>query len=257
MSSTLSCPLAGEHNRQKLSLQHKSCDGKLSTFSKQFPCLSFSYSLIITGDQGHLYQQGYELTILNYLNNFLSNYPGPSISSHRCLIITSTNTWNTNEHTQTNYYHDHPLPSSTYTKSKILLHAQHELLWIEYETISDFRPTRLNTHFMTDRLSPRTHFNSVTILSDFRMARIWKELVGGLSGLAAIAEWPAVMEHEWASLPICVPWSWQTDLLLPHWICAVVVSLETKLVPLSLSRWKSAGSVVTRHLSWMAAASSK
>jgi len=65
MSSTLSCPLAGEHNRQKLSLQHKSCDGKLSTFSKQFPSLSFSYSLIITGDQGHLYQQGYELTILN------------------------------------------------------------------------------------------------------------------------------------------------------------------------------------------------
>ena len=31
---------------------------------------------------------------------------------------------------------------------------------------------------------------------DLGMARIWKELDGGLSALAAIAEWPAAMEHE-------------------------------------------------------------
>ena len=91
----------------------------------------------------------------------------------------------------------------------------------------------------------------ITLIWNVMSPRCWR--------LEAIAECPAVMEQECLRVPICVPWSWCTDLQLPHWICAVVFfcATETKLVSFNLSRVNSAVSVATLHLSWMAVASWK
>ena len=94
---------------------------------------------------------------------------------------------------------------------------------------------------------------------ELRIALIWNVMSPGCWLLDAMAEWPAVIEQECRSVPICVPRSWCTDLRLPHWIYTVVFfwATETKLVSLSLSKVNSADSVATLHRSWIAVASWK